>query len=92
VTIGAFQEITQAERFALSPARLPRPSKEGSPPLFLAYSPTSSRFFEQNETLASLPLLIWELSGGCIEEMVVVDDRFGILMQRIVGCSPKKVG
>jgi hypothetical protein len=34
-----------------------------------------SRFlFEQNETLAGLPFLIWELSGGCFQEVVVVSD------------------
>lgn len=35
----------------------------------------SSRFFfEQEQTLAGLPFLIWELSGGCVQEMVVVSD------------------
>jgi hypothetical protein len=41
-------------------------------------------FLQQKQALASLPFLIWELTGGGIQKVVVVGCGLGILMERIV--------
>jgi hypothetical protein len=48
--------------------------------------------FKQLETLARLPLLVWELAGVGIKKVMVVDRRLFLLVQRIVGCCPKEIG
>jgi hypothetical protein len=37
--------------------------------------------FEQKETLSSLPFLIWEFSSGGVQEVMVVGDSRGPLVQ-----------
>jgi len=64
----------------------------GNTAFILVSSLVSRSFFQHLETLACLPFLIWELSGGRFQKMPVVSNRFSLLVQRIVRCGPKEVG
>ena len=59
--------------------------------LIEAFSLAARLFFEQKETLASLPFLIWELTCSGIQKVVVVRYRLGLLMQGIVRSRPEEV-
>lgn len=53
--------------------------------------PASVLLLELKKTLPRLPFLIGELSGRCLQEVVIVRDGRFPIVYRIVRCRPQKV-